>query len=234
MLCRRPAQALGPKCYNCDEYGHIALNCQGNIDPALYDASTLANTALQVGWTERQARNHEALFLTKDGVLVDVYYSTRVLKTVSLSDGSTRQQGYSSLDSFVNLLNKPRGNAGTGFGQIENAQFACTGCGLVQPKASFTANQWTKRKLGTCRCTTCMAEAGPSGGRGDANGARAARPNRGDGQEKERKPRAPRALKCFNCGERGHVSAECPEAAAGPKCYNCGQYGHISQECPSA
>ncbi|BGP22006.1 hypothetical protein JCM10295v2_000883 [Rhodotorula toruloides] len=37
----------------------------------------------------------------------------------------------------------------------------------------------------------------------------------------------------LQCGQPGHISRECPNAAAPKKCYNCGDSGHISRECPS-
>ncbi|KAK4333549.1 hypothetical protein RTBOTA2_002293 [Rhodotorula toruloides] len=36
----------------------------------------------------------------------------------------------------------------------------------------------------------------------------------------------------LQCGQPGHISRECSNAAAPKKCYNCGDSGHISRECP--
>ncbi|KAG5872015.1 hypothetical protein JTB14_036441 [Gonioctena quinquepunctata] len=37
---------------------------------------------------------------------------------------------------------------------------------------------------------------------------------------------------CFNCGDKGHLSNECPDKAKGPKCFVCSGYGHVSTKCP--
>lgn len=38
--------------------------------------------------------------------------------------------------------------------------------------------------------------------------------------------------KCFNCGERGHQTKTCPEAAKGLKCFRCNLFGHKGIDCP--
>lgn len=38
--------------------------------------------------------------------------------------------------------------------------------------------------------------------------------------------------RCFNCGEREHISANCPTKTLGAKCFECGTRGHISTRCP--
>lgn len=38
--------------------------------------------------------------------------------------------------------------------------------------------------------------------------------------------------RCFNCGEREHVSANCPTKTLGAKCFGCGRRGHIAAKCP--
>ncbi|XP_053620703.1 uncharacterized protein LOC128681110 [Plodia interpunctella] len=37
--------------------------------------------------------------------------------------------------------------------------------------------------------------------------------------------------RCYNCGQRNHVSSQCPN---GPKCFKCNQFGHIGPRCTSA
>ncbi|KAG5897715.1 hypothetical protein JTB14_007553 [Gonioctena quinquepunctata] len=37
---------------------------------------------------------------------------------------------------------------------------------------------------------------------------------------------------CFNCGDKGHLSNECPDKAKGPKCFVCSGYGYVSTKCP--
>lgn len=39
---------------------------------------------------------------------------------------------------------------------------------------------------------------------------------------------------CFTCGQKGHLSRDCPSAESGKECYTCGQKGHISRDCPDA
>ncbi|KAG5862212.1 hypothetical protein JTB14_026962 [Gonioctena quinquepunctata] len=37
---------------------------------------------------------------------------------------------------------------------------------------------------------------------------------------------------CFNCGDKAHLSNECPDKAKGPKYFVCSGYGHVSTKCP--
>ncbi|KAG5861788.1 hypothetical protein JTB14_037398 [Gonioctena quinquepunctata] len=37
---------------------------------------------------------------------------------------------------------------------------------------------------------------------------------------------------CFNCGDKGHLSNECPDKAKEQKCFVCSGYGHVSTKCP--
>lgn len=55
----------------------------------------------------------------------------------------------------------------------------------------------------------------------------------GDKNGTDKKKKIPTdAKRCFNCGEREHVSANCPTKALGAKCFECGARGHISAKCP--
>lgn len=38
--------------------------------------------------------------------------------------------------------------------------------------------------------------------------------------------------RCFNCGEKNHLSVECPSKGKGSKCFKCSEYGHIATKCP--
>jgi len=37
--------------------------------------------------------------------------------------------------------------------------------------------------------------------------------------------------RCYNCGEREHVSVNCPTKTLGVKCFGCGAHGHIASKC---
>lgn len=37
--------------------------------------------------------------------------------------------------------------------------------------------------------------------------------------------------RCFLCGDRNHLSANCPTKSKGAKCFKCREYGHIASEC---
>lgn len=39
--------------------------------------------------------------------------------------------------------------------------------------------------------------------------------------------------RCFNCGEKEHVSANCPSKDKGAKCFECNEYGHVASKCPA-
>ena len=47
-------------------------------------------------------------------------------------------------------------------------------------------------------------------------------PNQGESARKTR---------CYNCGDKAHVSADCPNGSRGPKCFKCREYGHIASKC---
>ncbi|XP_026828423.1 uncharacterized protein LOC113562643 [Ooceraea biroi] len=57
-----------------------------------------------------------------------------------------------------------------------------------------------------------------------------------DSKEKESKgkeaSRVQSNLRCFNCGQRNHVSADCPQKEKGSKCFQCKEFGHIAAQCP--
>lgn len=36
--------------------------------------------------------------------------------------------------------------------------------------------------------------------------------------------------RCFNCGDKGHVSRECPSKDYGPKCFACNEFGHLASD----
>jgi len=42
------------------------------------------------------------------------------------------------------------------------------------------------------------------------------------------------ARRCFNCGDKDHMSKECPTKNRSSKCFKCNQYGHIAKLCKSA
>lgn len=37
---------------------------------------------------------------------------------------------------------------------------------------------------------------------------------------------------CFNCGDKDHISRDCPTREKGTKCFKCGEHGHIAPKCP--
>ena len=47
---------------------------------------------------------------------------------------------------------------------------------------------------------------------------------------------SPKTKTCYNCGEKGHVSAQCPKPRAAPNahmtCFKCGKKGHHKRDCP--
>lgn len=45
------------------------------------------------------------------------------------------------------------------------------------------------------------------------------------------KQHSAKVVRCFNCGERDHVSANCPTKERGAKCFKCGERGHIASKC---
>jgi hypothetical protein len=54
--------------------------------------------------------------------------------------------------------------------------------------------------------------------------------------EREPPPTSDAGMVCFNCGEKGHISRQCPnprvEMEDRVRCYNCGRVGHMSFDCP--
>jgi hypothetical protein len=55
-------------------------------------------------------------------------------------------------------------------------------------------------------------------------------------QMSEPPPTNDAGMVCFNCGEKGHLSRQCPNPRVEMKdrvrCYNCGKVGHMSFDCP--
>lgn len=41
------------------------------------------------------------------------------------------------------------------------------------------------------------------------------------------------AKRCFNCGEAGHMSRDCPNAALQRPCFLCARFGHDRANCPN-
>lgn len=40
-----------------------------------------------------------------------------------------------------------------------------------------------------------------------------------------------KTMRCYNCGERDHVSVNCPTKDQGAKCFKCGERGHVALKC---
>lgn len=51
-------------------------------------------------------------------------------------------------------------------------------------------------------------------------------------QQQQMKKHVRAEVRCYSCGERNHVSEECPRRQHGKKCFHCNKFGHISPECP--
>ncbi|CAH0550948.1 unnamed protein product [Brassicogethes aeneus] len=44
---------------------------------------------------------------------------------------------------------------------------------------------------------------------------------------------ATKTRRCFNCGDKNHVSADCPVKDKGVKCFKCKEHGHKATVCPT-
>ncbi|CAH0558570.1 unnamed protein product [Brassicogethes aeneus] len=44
---------------------------------------------------------------------------------------------------------------------------------------------------------------------------------------------ATKTRRCFNCGDKNHVSADCPVKDKGVKCFKCNKHGHKATVCPT-
>lgn len=40
-----------------------------------------------------------------------------------------------------------------------------------------------------------------------------------------------RKASCYNCGDKSHLSPDCPSKDKGPKCFKCNAFGHKSSSC---
>uniref|UniRef100_A0A6P7GGN0 Uncharacterized protein LOC114336875 n=1 Tax=Diabrotica virgifera virgifera TaxID=50390 RepID=A0A6P7GGN0_DIAVI len=54
---------------------------------------------------------------------------------------------------------------------------------------------------------------------------------KGDARKVTHKPKNERAGCCYNCGDRGHISKNCPNKSKGLKCFSCNKFGHTSSMC---
>ncbi|XP_037296840.1 uncharacterized protein LOC119189998 [Manduca sexta] len=54
-------------------------------------------------------------------------------------------------------------------------------------------------------------------------------------QNNPRRNTAATDLRCFSCGEKNHVSENCPHKLQGRKCFRCNEFGHIASDenCPT-
>lgn len=54
---------------------------------------------------------------------------------------------------------------------------------------------------------------------------------RGTIKEGANKKPSVKAMRCYNCGERDHVSVNCPTKDQGAKCFKCGEREHVASKC---
>ena len=118
--------------------------------------------AKQLGYKQRKMETSKTLFFEKEGVLVDVYYTTKGLKTCLThptqgKNALWRGDAYGNYRELIDLLKNPRMHTNVGYRQAEKAKRKCAGCGeLKGKKTGFSKNQWMKG-AGVGLCKDCVA-----------------------------------------------------------------------------
>lgn len=121
--------------------------------------------AKSLGYEERRPKVSCTLFFVaenqpEDPILIDVYYTTRTVKTLLKhpKQGFSqlfRSDAYSSLSELREIMVNPRIHTGKGYRKAAGAGRECIACGLLKLRGEFTQNQWRKGP-DVNRCKECV------------------------------------------------------------------------------
>jgi hypothetical protein len=163
-----------PKCFECGEFGHIAVDCpefERDREEIQGDWRTILNMARNHGWEPRQTRGsnrhgynqtNQTLFLQNtQGVKIDVYTSTLVIKTILNHPVRGHNELWrtvcSSRRRLEKVLKNPRTHSGVGWRAYKHGWAMCHVCSEHKQRGAFSAAQWKKRskRAGKILCDAC-------------------------------------------------------------------------------
>ena len=146
--------------------GEVTIRLDDDADQTLakmvnIDTRFIKQAAKQLGYKQRRVEASKTLFfegVDADGnrVLVDVYYTTKALKTCldhprQGQNELWRSEAYRSFLDLIELLKKPRKHTARGYRKASNASKKCNGCFKMVGRDGFSQNQWMKAVGRECK-----------------------------------------------------------------------------------
>jgi len=185
--------------------------------------------ARNCGYKERRSEASSTLFFEKQGILINVFYTTRGVMTklnhpTRGQNELWRANAYDCLETLTAIFRNPRVHTGQGYRQAQQALRGCIRCGLQKVKTNFSKNQWRKGPDGSS-CKACIEQSSNAVEQVGTESSNSNEPKiDGTGNSNSNEPKIDRA--CIQCDADG-----CESVAPAILCQSCRMVYYCSPAC---